>query len=334
MNSRKIFWILVVCLLLVLLAPFCGASFLSPFGIGFGTPDGEIFWRLRLPRTIAAFFCGAGLAAGGMVFQAMFRNPLATPFTLGISSGAALGACLYLYLGIGAGFGGLMSGWLASIGSLGAALAGSLLSILLVWLVTRARGGFSTPVMLLAGVVVNFFFASLVLLVQYLADMQDLQRMTRWLLGSVTGIARPRLVDLALLVSVCSICLGRYLLELDLLATGDELAAARGLNVARTRLALFLLASVMVGGIVSIVGPIGFVGMMVPHACRLWLGWEHQKLLPAVLLAGGTFLVLCDVLARIALAPAELPVGIVTAMLGGPFFLWALFRCNRDGEFF
>lgn len=331
-TGRQKFSVLAVCLTIALLAPFCGASLLSPFAISPGTPDGEIFWRLRLPRTIAAFFCGAGLAAGGMVFQAMFRNPLATPFTLGISSGAALGACLYLYLG--AGMSGWLSGWISTLGCLGAALAGSLLSVILVWLVTRARGGFSTPVMLLAGVVVNFFFASLVLLVQYLADVQDLQRMTRWLLGSLTGIAGPSLADLALLVSVISLCLGRYLLELDLLTTGDELAAARGLNVARTRLALFILASVMVGGIVSIVGPIGFVGMMVPHACRLWLGWEHQKLLPAVLLAGGTFLVLCDVLARMILAPAELPVGIITAMFGGPFFLWTLFHSHRDGDFF
>ena len=317
-----------------------------------GNPDAEVFWWLRFPRVIAAFIAGAGLAISGMVFQAMFRNPLATPFTLGVSSGAAFGAAVYFWLSsalvLSSGVaGGLLSGqlmrFLGSTGSLGAALAGGLLSMGLVYLITSSRsslqgsgGGFSTPVMLLAGVIINFFFSSLVMFIQYLSKSSDSLRIMHWLMGSLTGLEIPRLPELAFIVLAGGLIIWRLSPEIDLLTAGEELAASRGVRVKRTKLTLFFVASIIVGAVVSVTGPIGFVGMMIPHCCRLWLGpaigCAHRMLLPAVFFAGGCFLTLCDLLARVVLSPAELPIGIITALLGAPFFLWILFRSGQNNS--
>lgn len=320
--------LIVICLALAAATPFWGLNFISPTVIlEANHPDAEVFWRLRLPRLIVAFLGGAGLSMAGMVFQALFRNPLATPFTLGVSSGAALGASVYFWLGAGLSF-------LGSSGSLGAALLGGLLSMLLVYLITRAKGGFSTPVMLLAGVIINFFFSSLVMFIQYLSDSHDSMRIMHWLMGSLSGLELARLADLTFVVLAGAAIIWRLAPEIDLLTAGEDLAASRGVRVGRTKLWVFITASVMVGTVVSLTGPIGFVGMMVPQICRLWLGWSHRLLLPAVFFLGGTFLGLCDLLARLVLAPAEIPIGIITALLGGPFFLWTLFRSNKAGELF
>ena len=355
----RILTLAVICLLLAALSPFWGISFISPTAIFQpGNPDAEVFWWLRFPRTIAAFIAGAGLAISGMVFQAMFRNPLATPFTLGVSSGAAFGAAVYFWIGSISSsvlFSGLFSAGVASstlasllgsTGSLGSALVGGLLSMGLVYLITcsrSARGGFSTPVMLLAGVIINFFFSSLVMFIQYLSKANDSLRIMHWLMGSLTGLEIPRLPDLAFIVLAGGLIIWRLSPEIDLLTAGEEIAASRGVQVKRTKLTLFLVASLIVGSVVSVSGPIGFVGMMVPHCCRLWLGpvmgSSHRLLFPAVFFAGGCFLCLCDLLARLLLAPAELPIGRITALLGAPFFLWILFRSgpnrgNGSADFF
>jgi iron complex transport system permease protein len=299
---------------------------ISPFELfTSGSPDAEVFWRLRLPRTIAAYLAGAGLSVSGLVFQAMFRNPLATPFMLGVSSGAAFGASVYFRLGIAFSV-------LGSMGSLGAALLGGLLSMFFVYMITRAKGGFSTPVMLLAGVVINFFFSSLMLFIQYWSNSNDSLKIMHWLMGSLTGLEIARLADLAFIVIAGSAIIFRLAFELDLFTAGEELAASRGVPVRRTKITAFAVSSVMVGAVVSLAGPIGFVGMMVPHICRLKFGWSHARLLPASFMLGGCFLVLCDLLSRSVLAPAEIPIGIITALIGGPFFLWTLFRTNRSGD--
>ncbi len=322
-------WALAIfCLVLTLCSAFWGISAISPFAIWqTGSPDAEVFWRLRLPRTVAAFFVGAGLSMSGMAFQALFRNPLATPFTLGVSSGAALGASVYFGLGAGLSF-------LGSSGSLMAALAGGLLSMSLVYGITKAKGGFSTTVMLLAGVVISFFFSSLVALIQYLAGAQDSLRIMHWLMGSLSGLEAARLADLAFVVLAGALILLRMAPEIDLLCAGEELAASRGVPVKRTKIMIFAASSVMVGTAVSLAGPIGFVGMMVPHVCRMFLGWDHRRLLPAVFVTGGCFVTLADLVSRLILAPAEMPVGIITSLIGGPFFLWTLFRSSRGGDMF
>ncbi|MDR0828327.1 MAG: iron ABC transporter permease [Desulfovibrio sp.] len=328
-GYTPLFLLIAVCVALAFCSPFWGIQLISPFNIlQTGSPDAEVFWRLRLPRTIAAFLAGAGLSVSGLVFQTMFRNPLATPFTLGVSSGAAFGASVYFaYFHVGAAI-----GFLGSLGSLGFALGGGLGSMLLVYLLTRARGGFSTPVMLLAGVIINFFFASLVMFIQYLSSAYDTLRIMHWLMGSLTDLQIARLADLFFIVLAGACILWRLSPELDLLSAGEELAASRGVAIRRTKLLVFVIASMIVGAVVSLAGPIGFVGMMIPHIARLSLGQSHRLLLPASALLGGVFLILCDLAARLVLAPAELPVGIITALIGGPFFLWTLFRANRQGE--
>jgi iron complex transport system permease protein len=325
----KLSLLIILSLLVFIISPFFGLSFISPETIfNPQESDYELFWRLRVPRAIAAFFAGAGLSMSGMVFQALFRNPLATPFTLGVSSGASFGASLYFF------FGGATFAFLGGVGPLMASLLGAGLSMLLVWLITRVKGGFSTVIMLLAGVVINFFFSSLVLFVQYLSDAHDSLRIMHWLMGSLAGLETARLVDLAFVVLVGLVVIRLMAQEIDLLTAGEEIAASRGVNVQYTKLKIFLTASIMVGSVVSLAGPIGFVGLMVPHACRLILGWSHRILIPAVFFTGGTFLVLCDLVSRIILAPAEIPIGIVTSMLGGPFFLWTLFKSQKTGDLF
>ncbi len=289
---------------------------LDPAGSGI---EGEIFWRIRIPRVLAAWLAGAGLAAAGMAFQALFRNSLATPFTLGVASGAALGAALSIRFGIALSIVGISSTPLW-------AFAGASVSILLVYGITRTRRCMNTATLLLAGVAVSFFFSSLNLFTQYISDFTHTFRIIRWLMGGVQVVGYRSVLEMIPLV------LGGLLItlwltrELDILTTGEEMAAGRGVDVVRTRNLLFFGASLMVGGVVAVCGPIGFVGLMVPHICRLLVGPGDRYLAPASILAGGSFLTLCDTFARTIIAPAEIPVGVITALLGGPFFLALLIR--------
>lgn len=310
-------------LLCLLSTPFLGASLIAPVDVlDSASADNLIFWRLRLPRSLGAFLAGSGLSLCGLAFQAMFRNPLATPFTLGVSSGAALGASIYFRLGIPLGFAGMAGGTFFAI-------AGSIFSMLLVYAITRGSRAFSTTVMLLAGVIINFLFSSLVMFVQYMSNAHDAVQIMRWLMGALSGIDQPSIWMLAI-TSFAALCFfGKLAPELDLLTMGEELAASRGMEVARIKLRLFLATSLAVGIIVSITGPIGFVGMMIPQICRIRLGYAHAALVPASFFLGGGFLTLCDLLSRTILAPADLPIGILTSMLGAPFFLWTLFRGQR-----
>ena len=278
----------------------------------------RIFWQLRLPRVVLAFLAGAGLAAGGLSFQAVFRNPLAEPFTLGVASGAALGASAYIHLG-------LRFSLLWISGSSWFAFAGALLALVLVYGMTRTRQGFSTATMLLAGVAVSYCFSSLILVMQYLSDFTQSFLLLRWVMGGLHTVVGFDEVLTVLPLVIAGIAMVLYLThELNLVTTGEELAVSRGVAVNRTKILLFVAVSLMVGGIVSVCGPIGFVGLIVPHICRLIVGPDHRYLTPAALLCGAILLCLCDTLARTVMAPTELPVGILTSLLGGPFFLWLL----------
>lgn len=306
----------------VLITPFIGMKIIPPAVLLQPEADSvmvEIFWTMRMPRVLLAFFVGASLALSGMAFQAMFRNPLATPFTLGVSSGASLGAALYVRIGLVFsvfGIGGIT--FFSFFGAAG--------SILLVYGLTRFKQSFSTATLLLAGVAVNFFFSSFILLMQYMSDFTQSFRILRWLMGdlSVSGYGSvTRLLPFCLVGIFIVLSMSH---ELNLLALGEDLATSRGLNSKRIKNILFFAISLTVGGAVSVCGPIGFVGMMAPHICRLVVGANHRVLAPATLLFGGAFLTFCDTLARTLIAPAEIPVGVITALLGGPFFLWLLIR--------
>ncbi len=192
------------------------------------------------------------------------------------------------------------------------------------------KGGFSTATMLLAGVAINFFFSSLILLIQYFSDFTDSFRILRWLMGGLETVGFESVVNTLPFVLAGIFIVFTQVHGLNLMCLGEEIAISRGVAINKTRCLLFFATSLMVGGIVAVCGPIGFVGMMVPHICRLMIGADHRFLLPATLLFGGSFLCLCDTAARTLIAPAEIPVGVITAVLGGPFFLWLLVSWSSE----
>ena len=280
--------------------------------------DAQIFFVARLPRVLSGALVGATLAAAGVVLQAMLRNPRATPFTLGVSAGGALGAMLAIAFGLEVGMMGVSSIPIASF-------AGSLLAIGIVyWLASSQKRGLSTNVLLLAGVTLNSFFSALILFVQYMSDFTQSFRTVRWLMGDLdVGNYSPIIAALPFIMVAFAVfaVLPR---TLNLLTLGEDVAAARGVEVIRAQRLAFLSASLATGAAVSLGGPIGFIGIVVPHLVRLMVGSDHRIVLPAATLFGATFTVLCDLAARTVMAPVELPVGIITALIGGPFFLWLL----------
>jgi len=324
-------WTLAV-LALLWLATLAGAPLLGSHGLDLGrafeagTTEATILWQLRLPRVLLALAAGGALAVAGLAFQTLFRNPLAEPYTLGVAGGAALGAVLALHLSAGAVAAGSLPGFtLVAAASFAGALAAS---ALVVGLALRP-GGIETGTLLLAGIAVSFSCSALILFLQYLADFTQTYRIVRWMMGglAVAGYRDVGWVAAWVLAGTALVLALRW--DLNLLLTGEELAASRGVDLSRVRLLVLGAASVMVGALVAVTGPIGFVGLIVPHMLRRWAGSDHLFLVPACLLGGGAFLALCDLVARTIMAPAELPVGVLTALLGGPFFLWLLLVRRR-----
>jgi iron complex transport system permease protein len=282
--------------------------------------DAQIFFVARLPRVLSGALVGATLAAAGVVMQALLRNPLATPFTLGVSAGAALGAMLAITLRLDLGALGVSSVPIASFAcALGA-------TALVYALSTSQRRGLSTNVLLLAGVTLNSFFSALILFVQYLADFAESFRTVRWLMGDLDVSSYRPIVAAAPFIAAAFMVFAVLPRALNLLTLGEDIAAARGVEVLRAQRWSFFSASLATGAAVSLGGPIGFIGIIVPHLVRLMVGSDHRLVLPAAALFGAAFTVLCDLVARTVMAPLELPIGIITAMIGGPFFLWLLVR--------
>jgi iron complex transport system permease protein len=309
-----------------LLAPLVGSTRISlaevfdrskPFA---ENVDAQIFFIARLPRVLAAAMVGSALALAGVVFQALLRNPLASPDTLGVSAGAALGAMLALTLHADFTLFGVSAVPLASF-------AGSLGALIIVYgLAAARRRGTTTMVLLLAGVTLTALLSAVVRFVQFLADFTETLQTTRWLMGSLDVGSYTPIVAALLPMSLAIGGIATLPRVLDLISVGAESAAARGVNVDLFERVALVSASLATGAAVSLAGPVGFVGIVVPHLVRLVVGADHRLVIPAAGLFGAAFLVGCDVIARTVLAPVELPVGIVTALIGGPFFLWLLFR--------
>ena len=309
-----------------LLAPLVGSTSISlarvfdrsiPFA---DNVDAQIFFVARMPRVLAGAVVGATLASAGVVLQALLRNPLATPFTLGVSAGAALGAILVISFGGAVALGPLSPVPLASLG--GAFVAGAIVYAL----ATRPGRAMSTSILLLAGVTLNAFFSALILFVQYMADFTEAYRTLRWMMGDLDVGSFGPIVAALPLVAIAFVMFAALPSSLNLLSVGSDIAATRGVDVGRTQRLAFISTALATSAAVSLAGPIGFVGIVVPHLVRLMTGFDHRIVLPASALFGASFLVACDLVARTILAPVEVPVGIVTAMLGGPFFLWLLIR--------
>jgi iron complex transport system permease protein len=282
--------------------------------------DAQIFFVARMPRVIAGAIVGAALAAAGVVFQALLRNALATPFTLGVSAGASLGAMLAIVFGAAFTAGPLSGVPLAS-------LAGAAIAVAIVYrLATMQDRAMSTTVLLLAGVTLNSFFSALILFVQYIADFAQVYRATRWIMGDLDVGSFEPIVAALPMMAIAFAMFAWLPSSLNLLSVGADAAAARGVDVGRAQRLAFVSASLATAAAVSLAGPIGFIGIVVPHLVRLIVGVDHRLVLPASALFGASFLVACDLAARTLLAPLEIPVGVITAMLGGPFFLWLLVR--------
>jgi len=282
-----------------------------------------VLFRLRLPRVIMAGIVGASLSLVGASLQALFRNPLAEPFTLGVSGGASLGASLAIALGLGISLAGVPIIFVA-------AFLGAAVSVVLVYRLAHSGGGVILPgALLLAGVVLNLCASACVLVIQYLANYNHALQILRWLIGSLDVVGFGLIWRMLIFLVPGWIILSLYARDLHLLATGEESAASLGVDVRRTERVVFVASSLIVGVAVSVGGMIGFVGLIVPHAARLLFGQDVRVLLPASFLLGAAFLVLADTVARVAIAPGELPVGAITALLGGPVFLLLLRRQRR-----
>ena len=285
-------------------------------------PDYEIFVHVRLPRIILACLVGAALACSGVVFQALLRNPLADPYILGISSGAGLGAIIAV-------IGGLNWTLLGRSPIAVFAFAGALGTVWLVWFIGRLTGKFHVTGLLLAGVVVNAFFSAVIMFLISVAKSQQLYSTIFWLMGNMAEEGFLALWIGAGCVTAGALALFYISPQLNAISFGEDDARSMGVNPARTRTIAFAIAAAITAIAVSLSGLIGFVGLIVPHGVRLVFGPDHRQLLPLSGIVGAIFLVVADTLARIVVAPAQLPVGVVTAIVGGPFFLILLVKYTR-----
>ncbi|BBC98335.1 FecCD family ABC transporter permease [Streptomyces griseofuscus] len=278
----------------------------------------QIVWNFRTPRVVLADLVGAGLAVSGAVLQTVVSNPLADPIVLGFSYGATLGAVLVITLGGGVA--------LAGLGVSAAAFLGAVAAGALVFALGRRHGRMAPTRLVLAGVAVGYVFLSATSFVQLQATPTELRTVMFWMLGSVAGAQWNQLPTVVAVVLAMTTLLSLFGRRLNTLLAGDESATALGVDVNRLRAVLLVLSALLTGTVIAVAGSIGFVGLMIPHLVRLTTGADHRRLLPLTALLGALYLVLVDLLSRTLDRPDELPLGILTALLGAPFFLWLLRR--------
>jgi len=285
-------------------------------------PDYEIFVKVRLPRIFLAAIVGAALASSGVICQALLRNPLADPYILGISSGAGLGAIIAVISGLNWTFAGRSP--IAVF-----AFVGAIATVWLVWFLGRLTGKFHITGLLLAGVVVNTFFSAIIMFLTLVAKSQQVYATMFWLMGYMIEEDFRVLWVAAGCVTGGMVALFYVAAQLNALSFGEQDARSMGINTARTQIIAFAITAFITAIAVSLSGLVGFVGLVVPHAVRLVFGPDHRQLLPISGIVGAIFLVVADTFARVIVAPAQLPVGVVTAIVGGPFFLLLLVKYSR-----
>jgi iron complex transport system permease protein len=315
-------------LILGALAAAAVAVFVGSAGLAPGRVAGALLGRgsdaealvvmgLRLPRIAAAVLAGGALAVAGAGFQALTRNPLADPSILGVSGGAALAVVLGQLAGLGASV-------VAVLGLATFAFAGALGAAVLVYAIAARDGQLPLETLLLAGVIVSLFFSAAITVVISVVELDRLAGVIHWMLGNVTALSSRALAVFVLLVAVGVWLIVGRARQLNVLALGEEPALQLGVDAELVKRRVFIGASLLTGVVVAFAGPIGFVGLIVPHAVRLVLGGDHRLVLPASLLTGATFLLVADTIARTVIAPAEMPVGVITAVCGAPFFVYLL----------
>jgi len=275
-----------------------------------------IITEIRLPRVLAGALVGSGLALAGVVFQGVFRNPMADPYIIGVSSGAALGAALAIVMGIGYSLVGINT---VSI----LAFLAATLTVLVVYNLARVGPQASVVTLLLSGVAVSIFLSAIVSLIELFSGW-ELHRLVYWMMGGFSYIEWDEVLGVFPLISIGAALTYLFSRELNIMTMGDEEAQHLGVNVENSRKILLALASLMTAAAVSIGGLIGFVGLVIPHLTRMFVGPDHRILMPSAFLMGAIFLVLCDAIARSITVSAEIPVGIITSLSGGPFFIYML----------
>lgn len=284
-------------------------------------PKEIILFNIRIPRILAAIFAGAGLAGVGCAYQGVFRNSMADPYILGISSGATLGAAIAISLGSGesvAGFG------IVTIAS----FAGALVATFLVYSLAMRRNRISMTSLLLSGVAVSYFLSSLVSMI-LVFDEEDVSKIVYWTMGSLAGVSYLQLAILVPAVIGGSLLLYANWRELDILSSGEDIAQSLGIETNRLKIRILVYSSLIVAVSVAFTGVIGFVGLMMPHIMRMIVGPSHRRLIPFSMISGAIFLLMADTIARSLIDSAELPVGAVTALFGAPYFIWLLARKKR-----
>lgn len=278
---------------------------------------GAILFQIRLPRVLMGFLVGGTLAIVGATLQALLRNALADPYVLGVSSGAALGVALAMLLGLGtiAAVVSVLPLW---------GFAGGIMALILIYRLAQSHGRLPIHSLLLAGVILNAMLTALIMFITSIMDPARSAGLMAWLMGSLTPQNWPSLAGIAVYLTAGVLFLLCQAQGLNVLTQGEDQARSLGIDTERMKRRLYVLTAMLTGGVVSVSGMIGFVGMVIPHAVRMAIGSDHRLLMPASAFVGGMFLVLSDTVARTAFAPAEIPVGVVTALAGGPFFLYLL----------
>jgi len=325
---RSLSLYLLFTLAIMCVVPFIGSESLSIKNIisnltarqGTWDIDTEIFIYQRIPRVLLGFLVGGSLALVGSVFQVILRNPLATPYTLGITGGGSVGAVLAITVPQ------LAVHWGPFSSTQLLALAGAMITTALIYIMARRATGISMNTLLLAGVTIGILCSALILLIRYLTSPHLLVSMDRWMMGGLDILGYRTLASLAPLLLPGIAILFAQTNSLNHLALGKEMAMGHGIDVGSVQTWSFAAGSLTTAAAVSAAGPIAFVGLLVPHAVRMISGYDHRIILPAAFMSGGAFLTICDTVARTAVAPTEMPVGIITALIGAPFFIYLLLK--------
>lgn len=276
-----------------------------------------ILLQVRLPRIVLGFLVGCSLASVGVALQALLRNPLADPYVLGVSSGAALGAAVGVLVGVGTTF-------LAETALPACGFTGGLLALVIIYRMAASYERLPIHSLLLTGVILNAIFSALIMFITSILEPNRSYGMMAWLMGTLTAPTYGGLFSLVIYLSIGLFLLFSQTQIMNVLALGEEAARSLGVDTEQAKRKIFVLTALVTGAVVSVSGMIGFIGMVVPHAVRLVIGADHRLLLPASALVGGTFLMSADTVARTLLSPTEIPVGIITALTGGPFFVYLL----------
>lgn len=332
-QNLKFIWITVLAVLLItfFVSLFGGRYIISPYEVSGILLDGllgeagdgmaySVVWNLRLPRTLLNCFVGAGLAVAGAAFQGIFRNPLVSPDVLGVSSGAAFGAALGI----------LLSGMnhLATV----MALLFGIASVFMTYTLSKLRGESSTLSLVLSGMIISAVFSALISLIKYVADPYDkLPAITYWLMGSFASASYSNLQMAGIPIFLGTVVLLLLRWRINILSLGDEDAYSLGVNPVKTRRVIIIMATLITASCVTVTGVIGWVGLVIPHICRMLIGVDHMKLLPVSCVVGAAFMIIVDLIARTVTA-AEIPIGILTALVGAPFFALLFKRAKGDWQ--